>query len=223
MVSSCMCGITVAYGGQRYGTPAAVSFPAFKLTDCILRAHDTAEQSYVDFLLGQHAAIPPKSVGFKCRFRCRAELLTQASRLMMLDIVRIVFARLPGLPPSAPRPDSDALHPLRNGPPAIPAGESLIEHSPAEPDTGQRQHQQEQQSHGEPDAAPGGDGETKPLLNRAAEAQPAQNDAPPAAAAAASASQPQLPRPDSTGWNAAGALAPYILPAKKARQCEPPL
>ena len=116
----------------------------------------------------------------------------------MLDIVRIVFARLPSLPPSAARPDSDALHPLRNGPPAIPAGESLIEHSPAEPDIGQQQ-----QSNGEPDAAPGGDGETKPLLDGAAEAKPAQTDAPPAATAAAPPSQ--LPRPDSTGWNAAGA------------------
>jgi len=141
---------------------------------------------------------------------------------MMLDIVRIVFARLPGLPPSAPRPDSDALHPLRNGPPAIPAGESLIEHSPAEPDTGQ---QQQQQSNGEPSAAPGGDGdgETKPLLDSAAEAQPARNDAPPAANATAPISQPQLPRPDSTGWNAAGAPAPCMLPASKMRRCEPPL
>ena len=127
-----------------------------------------------------------------------AELLTQASRLMMLDIVRIVFARLPDLPPSAPRPDSDALHPLRNGPPAIPAGESLIEHSPAEPDTGQ------QQSNGEPDAAAAGGGETKPLLDGAADAPVAQPEAH-AAAAAAPASQIQLPRPDSTGWNAAGA------------------
>ncbi len=122
---------------------------------------------------------------------------------MMLDIVRIVFARLPGLPPSAPRPDSDALHPLRNGPPAIPAGESLIEHSPAEPDTGQQR--QQQQSNSELDAAPGGDGEKKPLLDGAAEVQPARNDALPAANAAAPTSQPQLPRPDSTGWNAAGA------------------
>ena len=138
----------------------------------------------------------------------------------MLDIVRIVFARLPGLPPSAPRPDSDALHPLRNGPPAIPAGESLIERSPAEPDTGQAQQQQpqlQQQSNGEPDAAPSGVGETKQLLESNAEAQPTQNDVPPAAA---QATPLQLPRPDSTGWNSAGALAPCVLAAANRRHAK---
>ena len=51
-----------------------------------------------------------------------AELLTQASRLVMLDVVRIIFQRLPGLPPSIAPPESAALHPSRGGFPHIQAG-----------------------------------------------------------------------------------------------------
>ena len=57
--------------------------------------------------------------GFVC---ATTELLTQASRLVMLDVVRIIFRRLPDLPPSVPPPESAALHPLRAGAPSIQAG-----------------------------------------------------------------------------------------------------
>lgn len=40
----------------------------------------------------------------------------------MLDVVRIIFQRLPDLPPSIAPPESAALHPLRGGAPHIEAG-----------------------------------------------------------------------------------------------------
>lgn len=40
----------------------------------------------------------------------------------MLDVVRIIFQRLPDLPPSIAPPESAALHPLRGGAPHIQAG-----------------------------------------------------------------------------------------------------
>ena len=59
------------------------------------------------------------------------ELLTQASRLVMLDVVRIIFQRLPELPPSVPPPESAALHPLRAGAPHIQAGNLTMEQEEA--------------------------------------------------------------------------------------------
>jgi hypothetical protein len=61
------------------------------------------------------------------------ELLTQASRLVMLDVVRIIFRRLPDLPPSVPPPESAALHPLRSGAPVIPVGALTLELEPSMP------------------------------------------------------------------------------------------
>ena len=130
----------------------------------------------------------------------------------MLDIVRIVFDRLPGLPPSpALRSDSDALHPLRNGPPAIPAGESLIERPPGaapDPDTGQQPAQPQPEANGQAggEAAQGdsGGGESRPLLDGAAGAAASPQMPEGAAAPPAPASPLQLPRPDSTSWNTAG-------------------
>lgn len=72
---------------------------------------------------------------------CAAELLTQASRLVMLDVVRIIFRRLPDLPPSAPPPESAALHPLRSGAPHMAAGSLTLERDPtadAAPDAAQQ-------------------------------------------------------------------------------------
>lgn len=137
---------------------------------------------------------------------CAAELLTQASRLVMLDVVRIIFRRLPDLPPSVPPPESAALHPLRSGAPHIPAGNLTLELDPAAdgpPGAGQ------QPTDGQPAGLPGAEGGGEAVVGSDAKdpAGPGEQ----AAGAAAAADSAGL---DSTA--AAGVQPPVVRCFRRA-------
>lgn len=98
----------------------------------------------------------------------------------MLDVVRIIFQRLPNLPPSVPPLESAALHPLRGGVPHIQAGNLTMHREDA---STQGAPQLEQQSgdgvvaaSGSADSGGATAGEGEPLLTAEAQSGDAAMD-----------------------------------------------